>query len=159
MKKLIILIICFLSVNLKAQWVSTSGPEGGYINCFAVSNSNIFAGTSGGGVFLFTNNGTNWTAVNTGLASSDIFSMVVSGSNIFAGTRNGVFFSTNNGTSWTAVGLGGLQVYSLAVSGTNLFAGTFGSGVALSTNNGTSQPKHNHTLCCKPKRIYISESV
>ena len=47
---------------------------------------------------------------------------------------------TNNGTTWTPVdsGLTMTRVWSLAVSGTNLFAGTYGGGVFLSANNGTS---------------------
>jgi len=91
-------------------------------------------------VFLSTNNGTSWTAVNTGLTYPLVNALAVSGTNLFAGTgRDGVFLSTNNGTSWIAVntGLTNLYVYAFAVSGTNLFAGTFG-GVFLSTNNGTS---------------------
>ena len=38
----------------------------------AVSGTNLFAGTDGGGVFLSTNNGTSWTAVNTGLTNTDV---------------------------------------------------------------------------------------
>jgi len=92
-----------------------------------VSGSNLFAGTWGGGVFLSTNNGTSWTAVNTGLTDRDVFALAVSGSNLFAGTwGDGVFLSTHNGTSWTAVntGLTNRDVSALAVSGSNLFAGT-----------------------------------
>jgi ligand-binding sensor domain-containing protein len=96
-----------------------------------VSGSNIFAGTYGGGVFLSTNNGTSWTAVNSGLKDSSVRCLATSGSNIFAGTDSGVFLSTNNGTSWTAVnsGLPNADVNCLAVSGGNIFAGTNGFGV------------------------------
>ena len=82
----------------------------------------------------------SWTAINSGLTNSDVFSLAVSGANLFAGTYvgvgdvgagGGVFLSTNNGTSWTAVdsGWNNSAVLSLLVSGTNLFAGTDGSGV------------------------------
>ena len=127
------------TIPLHAQWLQTNGPYGGIVQCFAVSGTNLFAGTYGG-VFLSTNNGTSWTAVNTGLTNTDVFSFAVSGTNLFAGTNGGVFLSTNNGTSWTAVntGLTNTYVRSFAVSGTNLFAGTYGGGVFLSTNNGTS---------------------
>jgi ligand-binding sensor domain-containing protein len=112
-----------------------------------VSGSNIFAGTLGG-IFLSTNNGTSWTAVNTGLiftntlgqqSTQSVSAFAVSGGNIFAGTGGGVFLSTNNGTSWIAVnsGLTDTNVLSLAVSGGNIFAGTAG-GVFLSANSGTS---------------------
>jgi hypothetical protein len=89
-------------------------------------------------VFRSINNGTSWTAVNTGLMSSEVYALAVNGSNLFAGTYGGgVFLSTNNGTSWTAAGLTNVYVRSLAVNGSNLFAGT-GGGVFRSTNNGAS---------------------
>jgi hypothetical protein len=40
--------------SLQAQWIQTNGPYGGGAQCFAVSSSNLFAGTYGG-VFLSTN--------------------------------------------------------------------------------------------------------
>ena len=119
-----------------------------WVMALAVNGSNIFAGTYQGGVFISTNNGTNWTAVNNGLKNtgvSAVSALVVDGSNLFAGigydasvsTGDGVFLSTDNGASWTQVnsGLTNTNVNSLAVSGTNLFAGTSG-GVFLSENNG-----------------------
>ena len=67
---------------------------------FAVSGTNLFAGTYGDGVFLSTNNGASWTAVNNGLTDLYVWALAVSGTNLFAGTYgSGVFLSTNNGTS------------------------------------------------------------
>lgn len=119
------LILGFPLTEIKAQWVQLNGPYIGPYNatyCFAVSDSNLFAGTSSG-VFLSTNNGTNWTAVNAGLTNTFVYSLTLSGSNLFAGTiGDGVFLSTNNGTSWTAVnnGLSNKDVRYLTVGGTNL---------------------------------------
>jgi hypothetical protein len=120
----------FAPDSLFAQWVQTAGPTGGFVTSLAVSGANLFAGTSGGGVFLSTNSGTNWTAVNTGLTDTLVKSLALSGTNLFAGTEGGrVFLSTDNGTQWTAVdtGLASFAVNVLAVSGGNLFAGTDGS--------------------------------
>jgi len=139
---LTIIVVIFYS-SLNAQWIRTNGPAGdiGYFRAFAVSDINLFAGNDGGGgVFLSTDNGTIWTAVNSGLASWYIEALAFSGTDLFAGTGGGgVFISTNNGTSWSPIntGLTNTTVWSFAVSGTNLFAGTAG-GVFLSTNNGTS---------------------
>ena len=167
MKRLLaffVAVVLLGAQSLQAQWIQINGPSyGGDIRCFAVNGSNLFAGTDGGGVFLSTNNGTSWTAVNAGLpTNTSVYALAVNGSNLFAGTfRGGVFLSTNNGTSWTAVntGLTNLNVSSLAVNGLNLFAGTIyyedggeddhggvdeerdideGRGVFLSTNNGAS---------------------
>lgn len=133
--KTIVRILLLLAVGfiittsqLTAQWIQTNGPYGGTVYCFAVSGTNLFAGTGGGGVFLSTNNGESWTEVNNGLTTSSVRAFIVSGTDLFAGTLGGVFLSTNNGASWTEVnnGLTNLAAYSLAVSGTNLFAGTDG---------------------------------
>jgi len=137
---LFVVFCLFTTTNpLLAQWVQTNGPYGGTVLSFASSGIYLFAGTSGGGVFLSFNNGTNWAAVNNGLTNTGVSALAVNGINLFAGTGGGVFLSTNNGTNWTAVnnGLTNFNVRALAVSGTNLFAGTDG-GVFLSTNNGTS---------------------
>lgn len=109
----------------------------------AVSGTNVFAGTYGGGVFRSSNGG-SWTAVNTGLTNLSILSLKVSGANLFAGTNGGgVFLSTNNGASWTAVNNGlpsTASVRSFALYGTSIFAATdqVNAGIFLSTNNGTS---------------------
>jgi hypothetical protein len=125
-----------------------------YIDAFAVSGTNIFAGTSGG-AFFSANDGTSWSAINTGLTNTTVNALVVSpatggagDTSLFAGTNSGVFLSTNNGTSWTAVdsGLTKFDVHALAVSGTNLFAGEYGPGAFLSTNNGTKWKTVNSGL-------------
>ena len=55
----------------------------------AVSGTNLFAGTYGGGVFLSTNRGTSWAAINTELANSYVYSLAVSGTELLAGTFGG----------------------------------------------------------------------
>jgi len=75
--------------QLTAQWIQTNGPYGGYVSCFAVSGTNLFAGTWGGGIFLSTNNGESWTAVNNNLTNLYVRSLTVSGKSLFAGTEGG----------------------------------------------------------------------
>ena len=136
-----------------------TGLTVGDVITIATSGNNIFAGT-GGGVFLSTNNGNSWKAVNNGLSFKPaahpyrlytIYSLAISGSNIFAATGNGgVFLSTDNGNSWTAVNNGlsgdGLSVITIAINGRNIFAGTGVGGVFLSTNNGGSWTAMNNGL-------------
>jgi hypothetical protein len=65
-----------------------------------VYGNDIFAGTDSG-VFLSTNNGTSWVAVDSGLTEHEVYSIAVSGNNIFAGTYSGcIFLSVNKGKSW-----------------------------------------------------------
>ncbi|MCX6162831.1 MAG: T9SS type A sorting domain-containing protein, partial [Ignavibacteriae bacterium] len=104
--------------------------------------NNIFAGTLSNGLFLSTNNGTNWT--QTALNNHQVMSLAVSGNNIFAGTlSNGVYLSTNNGTNWSQTSLNNKNVKSLSVSGNNVFSGTDSNGVYFSANNGTNWIQKN----------------
>jgi len=87
--RVLVALMFTTSSPILAQWVQTNGPYGGDVRCFAISGTNLFAGTYGGGVFLSTNNGTSWTAVNTGLTNPNVQSLAVSGTNLFAGTWGG----------------------------------------------------------------------
>jgi hypothetical protein len=111
---------------------------------FAVSGTNLFAGTDGGGVYLSTNYGTNWIRVNDGLTDGYVNALAVCGTNLFAGTYTGVFRSTNSGANWTHVnaGLADNLISAFAVSGTNIFAGA-DVGVFLSTNGGANWTQIN----------------
>ena len=133
----------FLSTSNGTSWtpVNSGLLNGITVYSFDVNGGNIFAGTYGGaGVYLSTNGGTNWNALSSGITNADVWSLAVSGSDVFAGTGGGgVFLSTNNGANWTAAnsGLTRTEVASLAVTSSNVFAGT-DSGLFLSTNNGRS---------------------
>lgn len=132
--------LTFLNNFSNAQWfLSSTGITGGAsISSLAASGTNIFAATHGEGVYISSNNGNSWEAVNNGLTQLNVYSLGVSGSGIFAGTLDGVFKSTNNGANWTSAsnGIGG-TVRSFAVTGTNIYAGG-GNGVFLSVNDGAS---------------------
>ena len=89
-KRLSVVFCLFTTTNpLLAQWVQTNGLYGGDVRAFAVSGTNLFAGSNGDGVFLSTNNGISWTAVNTGLTSTIAYALAVSGTNLFVGTAGG----------------------------------------------------------------------
>jgi len=151
MKKLILFLFALVcSINIiNAQWVCVNNglPSINFVDALATSGTNIFAGSYGGGIYLSTNDGDLWTAVNTGLTNDTVLSLAISGTNIFAGTSGGVFLSTNNGSNWSAVntGLTNTVVNSLAISGSNIFAGTK-NGIFLSTNNGSSWTAVNNGL-------------
>jgi hypothetical protein len=142
------LAFVLLCPHASAQWVQTGGRFGGAIVAFAVSGTDLFAGAPDNGVFHSSNNGTSWTAVNSGLTNTRVSALAVLGTKLLAGTRGGVFLSTNSGASWTAVYYDPSNTFwsAFAVSGTNLFAGTGGEGVFLSTNSGTSWTEVNFGL-------------
>jgi photosystem II stability/assembly factor-like uncharacterized protein len=147
MKKLILFTaIIFLCHNLFSQWVHTNGPYNSTVSCLASHGTKIFVGTNNSGVYISSNNGVNWTAINNGLTDSDIHSLLVNGTNIYAGTlSSGAFLSTNNGASWTSIknGLTNLQVEQLFALGSTVYAGTYGKGVFKTSNNGTTWTASN----------------
>ena len=139
----VLISILLLSSNIKAQWVDTGCPFGGYVFAIAVDEPRIFIGTDQGGVYRSTDNGANWSQANNGLTWLGIKALAFSGSTLFAGTSiAGIFRSTDYGTNWTEVnsGLSVSFMNTLAVSGSNIYAGArlavAGGGVFLSTNNG-----------------------
>ena len=131
----------FLSTNSGTSWTSVnSGLTYANVITLAVKDTNLIAGTNGGGVFLSTNNGTNWTNVGIALSMNAVHAFTRIDANIFASGYAHVFLSTDMGAHWETIENGGTlnkDTWSLAVSGTNLFAGTYNGGVFLSTNNGS----------------------
>ena len=167
-----LLVLVFSFQNLFAQWQKTNEPKDSAV-CLYINklNGNIYAGTYRGGVYLSSDNGGSWKAVNNKLSdTATICSLAINGTNgyIYAGTFNqGVLLSTDNGISWTAKKSGLatipilgriLPVLSLAISddGANVFAGTLGidttvsflhvvlGGVYLSANNGSTWTAKNN---------------
>ena len=122
-----------------------------HIQALLISGTNIFVGTQTAGAFISTNNGSNWTTINSGLPATSVTALAVLGSNIYAGNSGfGVYKSTNNGTNWTSSGMTNKSVIAFAVSGTALVAGTIDSGIYSSTNNGTSWFKRNQGFNVSP---------
>ena len=64
--------------------------NGLYVKSIAINGNYIAAGT-GGGVFFSANNGSSWTAENKAYFGNapEVFTLVMSGSYIFAGTEAG----------------------------------------------------------------------
>jgi photosystem II stability/assembly factor-like uncharacterized protein len=144
MKKLFCLyiFIIFILCNVKpslAQWSKTNGPDSNRVQALAVIGKNLFAGTDGDGVYLSTDNGLNWTPINSGLTNYWVNNLAVNDTNLFAGTMGGgIFILPQNEEIWTEVnfGLTDPDVYCLAIIDTNIFAGTCGGGIFRSVNNG-----------------------
>jgi ligand-binding sensor domain-containing protein len=120
----------YYSLNFADNWHPTNFPNT-IANGLATSEENLYAGTNYNGIFLSTDIGTTWSAIDSGLTGSATYCFAMSGTNIFAGTSSGVILSTNRGATWKDVsdGLPNTEVRSLAVSATNLFAGTNGRSV------------------------------
>lgn len=138
MNNSIIAIFTFLCIfnSVSSQWVHIPNGMGSRnIYTMAAQGNNIFAGASMGGVYLSTNNGSNWN--QTSLTAPIIHSVFADGNYIFAGTaQTGVYSSTNNGANWIQTPLNNKTIYSFTKKNNILFAGSDSNGVYKSTNNG-----------------------
>jgi hypothetical protein len=121
------------------------------INCLAVSDSDLFIGTSGDGLTHSTDNGLTWDPYMARLGYMYVSSLAISGLNFFAGTDNGVFLSSDKGNNWNPVntGLTSISIGALYVYNNKLLTATFngnGSSIFLSTNNGSNWSKFSTGL-------------
>src|SRR5207253_1366052 len=101
-----------------------------FVNALAINPitpSILYAGTNSG-IFKSISNGSNWSAVNSGLINTFVTALAIhSGlpSTLYAGTAGGgIFVSQNSGASWDALntGLTNLEVWALAFTlGTSNF--------------------------------------
>ncbi len=158
MKHLLSTLICcafmiFSTINLEAQWQSVNivVANNKAVSCMANSDTTLFAGTNGSGIYLSADNGATWTESNTGLGNLVVNALAVSGTNILAGTSGGLFLSVDNGSSWSNVKSG--EIRSLAVRGTDAFAGST-SGVYMSANSGFNWTSINNGAMLSSYFVY-----
>jgi len=85
----------FISDNDGTSWAAdNSGLEN--VNCFAVVNGRLLAGTDDDGVHLSIDSGATWRSFNSGIpANTRVWSLIESGDNIFAGTSSGVWVTAS----------------------------------------------------------------
>ena len=151
---LVVLLTCSPSFSQPGSdfWEQTNGPFGGTINDLAInSNGDIFAGTDDGPVFRSSDNGDDWSQLNTGLTLPSVRALAInSNGDVYAGTENGgIFRSTDNVDTWSQIntGLTTTVVWSLAIKGTDhIFAGTNGGGVFRSVESTTSVQEISTTI-------------
>jgi hypothetical protein len=138
MRKLFVVFVMLVAMNVNAQWVQMSNGMGidTLVTTLAVNGNNIFAGTRHG-VYISTNYGTAWT--QTSLNSTSVNSIVISGNTIYAGGNNpyGVYYSINNGSNWTLTSVASFSINTITVIGNTILAGS-SFGLYRSTNNGVS---------------------
>lgn len=145
----------YKSANNGNSWNLIGCPD---LRIFALGKmgSILFAGgidhfgwiSGGGGIFLSSDNGLNWSRRTNGMPAGpqrlDCRSFAVNGTNVFAGMFGlGVYLSTDSGNTWNAAnnGITDSSVCSIVVSGSNVFVGCgdpSDRAVFLSTNNGNN---------------------
>ena len=114
-------------------------PFGDNISVYSLISigNDIFTG-SDRGVFKLVD--TMWVEKNSGLTDPYVSSLVSSNNYLFAGggiSSSGVYISSDNGENWSIAPSSPAATTILTI-GPNIFAGTFGDGVWLSTNYGST---------------------
>lgn len=121
----------YKSINIGDNWFFIYA-KGHNVSCFESSGTKLFAGISGFGVKVTTNNGVSWENFNGGLNCMNVNCLLVVSNIIFAGTDNGVFASPLYGDYWTYFNNNFLvnpKVTCLAYSNNFLYAGILGQSV------------------------------
>lgn len=123
------------------DWVSLGGfGINEIVQCMATDNNGVmFAGTMGGKIYKSSNDGQEWTVINSNMHVGYIWSLAIDNSNgtIWAGTEQGLYNSNDNGASWKLYGLAGQDVHAVVVeSADHVFAGAWGFGVYELTQAG-----------------------
>jgi hypothetical protein len=118
-----IVLLIFQSISAQNFWQQTNGPysnESVYLYDIESDESNqIFAGVRDKGMFLSTDNGDNWFAINNGLPLYSSPRIAIGQNYIYTAISNeGVYRSSNNGVIWIQVnnGLTNLNLISIAVN-------------------------------------------
>jgi hypothetical protein len=133
----------FRSTNNGTNWITLNNglPATPYVVSVVVKDSFMFAGTgNGAGVFVSSDYGANWT-LSAG-SPANVYSFLVRGAKVLAGSTCGAYVSTNNGVNWV-LSSNGLpsctNVRALTVVDSTIYAGLVGGGgVYLSTDNGAT---------------------
>ncbi|MCE1165315.1 MAG: T9SS type A sorting domain-containing protein, partial [Bacteroidetes bacterium] len=134
-----------------------------YFQAIVKTGSAIYAGSFGGGVYMTTNEGANWTALNGGLSNLNVWDLDYDATYLYAATADGgIFRIPLSGSTWTAINNGlptGYDIRALNVSGNKIFAGF--SGLYYSTDNGnTWTSTANDSLAGKKVRcIYTYDNA
>ncbi len=118
----------------------------GYTNClisdFEVSGADLFVAAASQFVSVIissTTNGDTWTKLTDSPSIHKLFSLAISGEDIFASTFDGIFYSNDNCKSWNdrSFGLTGGVYDDILISGTDIFTAGH-NDVFISSDNGIS---------------------
>ena len=145
----------FLSADDGQHW-TLSGLQYLSVNAMVNTGSCLIAGTGRGmnytedGIYVSYDHGVTWVQANTGIPeSATVYSLVVKGPDVFAGTQSGIYRSADNGSNWVHSSNGCPNyIRSLATNGTDIFAGESGRGYGIfkSSDNGTNWTAVNNGL-------------
>jgi photosystem II stability/assembly factor-like uncharacterized protein len=111
-------------------------------NIAVASQSLVYVGTAGWGVFRSTDGGASWNPPGGGLPSGDITLLHITlGERLFAGTPNqGLYSSSDSGSTWipTPTGSGNQPLFAIATGPLGMIFLSTASGLFRSSDRGSS---------------------
>jgi photosystem II stability/assembly factor-like uncharacterized protein len=141
------LVIIFSPRFTAAQWIQTGFSSDSKVNSIVVNESDIYAATEEGKIFVSHNEGSSWIEASSGLSGSAVTSLAVNESGIFSGTFNhGIFIYNNDEDQWNSVNTGNLnnRIVSLYTNDSIVMAGGFYDGILQSTDYGSTWAEKNY---------------
>lgn len=119
----------YTSNNYGATWAQSSLATYTF-KAFAINGSVVYAGAYYYGVFKSDNSGASWYQTSL---FQNVYSLVVNGNYVAAGTDTGVYLSSNSGLNWSKQNTGFSnptpRVNSLMIANNYLYAGTDTKGI------------------------------
>ncbi|MEI8006443.1 MAG: hypothetical protein WCI48_09555 [Bacteroidota bacterium] len=142
----------FRSANNGENWqkLSTGIPDDKFVFSVFCQGSEVFAGTSFGGLLISKDYGLSWIKQSQVPENTVISSFAASGSTVYAGTYNGVWESDDSGQTWYATTLSNQVVNSMLIIGENVFAGVQTWGIFSTALKGTKWAMLVDGLTYKP---------
>ena len=128
-------------------WSSlNAGLYGGNITSVFSFGNFLFAGTYNDGIYVSTDNGSNWKTANVGMPKfSNIVSITTDGTNLYAGSYfSGLYVSSDNGASWKNMPQASVnhQITAMQLVGSSLFCATV-NGIWVTTDKGSTSKSVN----------------
>lgn len=128
----IVFLIIFSAQVTIAQWENVSTGIGNRPVYSLYNNSNyIYAGSSNHGLYLSSDNGTNWNPAGVNYFNIT-YAVTEFGGYLYAACELGVWRTSNNGAYWSYTSLNNTTMYSLASNQSRVFVGSHNSGLFYS---------------------------
>jgi hypothetical protein len=146
-KTLFLIAFINMSIFANAQWTMCNNPAGALPFSLEIHNDSIYMGTLANGVYRSTDGGSNWTQINNGITSMQIWSINQVGNLLFATSTAGkVFKSADGGNNWTLSNTGISStaiVKKIVLFNGKIYATTSNTGIIISSDNGNTWTQHN----------------
>lgn len=146
-KTLFLIAFINLSIYANAQWTMCNNPATTLPFSLEIKNDSIYMGTLANGVYRSTDGGSNWTPINNGITSMQVWSINKVGNLLFASSTAGkVYKSADGGNNWTLsnTGISALTIVrKFVLFNGKIFATTSNTGIIISSDNGNTWSQHN----------------